>query len=688
MKHRNFVRELVGVAAGLGFLCFLPTLQATGREKVNLSDGWRFTLGNDAGMESSDYQEGAGFPVVRLPHTWNTKDLLGPEPYYRGVGWYRKNFEVPRAWSDKRIVLRFEAACQVATVWVNNVLMGAHKGAFTPFQFDITGVARPGGSNLVAVQVDNRWRRDIAPPSEPGWNMPGGLYREAWLIATDPTHIVSTRVTTPQVSDSEAAVEFEIEIRNGSEAERTLEVVTEVLAPDGTKLLALSSPAQLKPGASRVVRQQSKIVHPRLWSPDEPNLYHASFSLRAKGTIRDDEAAPLGLRWYRFDAEKGFFLNGQPLKLRGVNREQDYPGMGWAVPAVLQVKDMELIKRMGANIVRLTVYPQDPSVLEACDRLGLMVREEVPFLSDFSGDGGVKAATDYAETLKQMAREMIQRDRNHPSIILWGIGNENLHGGTITEWRPVASITKELADVVKAEDATRLTTLAFVGGYLDRWEEVRMIDMVDVVGANVYSGWYGGKFEDFGEIVDDFHRKHPTKPLMVSEYGAEMELGRHTEQPQRRDYSEEWGCLYHESYEKQINDRPFLAGGTIWLAFDHGVQPWVGTIPNLNQKGIYDYYRRPKDVFYFFASQWTQKPMVYIVSHTWSERYGQPGEKKSIEVYSNCDRVEFFLNGKSLGPKSQPFVWEVGFQSGDNQLRAVGQKGGEQVVDSMTVRYF
>ncbi len=212
-----------------------------------------------------------------------------------------------------------------------------------------------------------------------------------------------------------------------------------------------------------------------------------------------------------------------------------------------------------------------------------------------------------------------------------------------------------------------------------------MIDIVDVVGCNIYNGWYSGKFEEFGQIIDAFHRKHPNKPLLISEYGAGIDLGRHSERPQRGDYSEEWGCLFHESYEKQISDRPFVAGGTVWVAFD---QPFKGGRNDLNVKGLYDYYRRPKDVFYFFASQWTEKPMVYIVSHTWTERYGEPGEKKSIKLYSNCDRVELFLNGKSLGLKNQPFVWDVAFQSGDNQLRAVGRRGSEQVSDSMAVRYY
>ena len=306
MKHsvlRGFVRQRVALAVLA--LSFSPVLRGAARVRVNISDNWHFTLSDDAGLESSDYLEGDRLQLVQLPHTWNTKDTFDEVPgYYRGVGWYRKSFEIPPAWAGKRIGLRFEAACQVAMVWVNNVLLGSHRGAFTPFQFDITDVVRPGKSNLVAVRVDNRWRRDI-PPYDMDFNIMGGLYRDVWLIATDPVHIVSTRVTTPEVSNAEALVALEAEVRNESSVEKGFQLVTDVKAPDGAKFLTLSSPARLKPGAVIVVRQQTKVQNPQLWSPDEPNLYHVSFSVRENAATLDDDEAPLAFRWYRFDAEKG-----------------------------------------------------------------------------------------------------------------------------------------------------------------------------------------------------------------------------------------------------------------------------------------------------------------------------------------------------------------------------------------------
>jgi beta-galactosidase len=668
------------------FLCFVPSAHGAARIIENISNDWRFILGDDAGLESPDYPEGSGFQVVQLPHTWNAQDTFDDVPgYYQGVGWYRKSFELPAAWEGKQISLRFDAACQVAMVWVNGVLVGSHKGAFTPFQFDITRIVHTDRPNLVAVRVDNRWRRDI-PPWDMDFNLMGGIERQVWLIANDPAHIVTTDVTTPQVSNSAATVSLETEIRNESKVARSIEAVATIIGPKGKTVARLSCPEKVSPGETVVVKQQTRVANPELWSPSEPNLYHIFFSLKENGKVFDDDQAPLGFRWYHFDPDKGFFLNGQPLKLRGVNRHDDFPGLGWALPASRQRKDMELIKEIGANFVRLAHYAQDPSVLEACDELGLLVWEEVPLDGEGQQLAAYAGATDLAETIQQMLRDTISRDRNHPSIIMWSMGNENLNGATIAEWRAIADLTRQLSSLSKSLDPTRPTAIAI--NRPDRAGQVGLFDLVDVAGLNIYHGWYTGKFEDFGPIVDDVHRKYPNRPLIISEYGADMERGRHTDHPARYDFSEEWGCLYHESYLDQMSERPYLSGSLLWNVFDFGVEKRTHqSIPHLNQKGIYTYDRQPKDVYYLYQSKWTSKPMVYIVSHTYTERQGDPSEHKTLKVYSNCDQVELFVNGKSLGKKAAPFVWDVTLDRGDNQLRAIGQQGSEEAVDSMVTRF-
>ena len=670
--------------------CLLAALPRPGesaaRMRQDLSDSWQFTLADSAGVENSDYT--SRWMTVRLPHTWNTTDLFDDVPgYHRGAAWYRREFDVPTEWRGKRIVLRFEAAAQVATVWVNNTLLGEHKGAFTPFQFDITDLARAGERSFVAVRVDNRWRRDI-PPYDMDFNMMGGLHREAYLVALDPVHIASTRVTTPRVSKEEGVAAFELEIVNQSGGTREIEAVTEVLDPAGRSAATVRTRESIPPGATRMVRQQADVIrNPALWSPDHPQLYRVQFELRENGRAIDDDASPLGFRWYRFDPNEGFFLNGEPLKLRGVNKHDDYPELGWALPPSRHVADIRLIKQLGANFLRPAHYAQHPAVLDACDRLGLLVWEEVPFDGEGEQLAPYTGARGFRDTVKQMFRETIRRDRNHPSIIMWSVGNENLNGATEQEWRTVADIERELAALAKEEDPTRLTAIAI--NIFDRADRVGLFDATDVVGCNIYQGWYGGVFEDFPRIIDDIHRKHPNRPLIVSEYGADMELGRHTDRPQRFDFSEEWGCLFHESYLREINARRWIAGSLLWNVFDFGVEKrMVQSIPHLNQKGIYDFSRRPKDVYYWYRSQWTAEPMVYIVSHTWPARQGDPGEDKAVKVYSNCETVELFVNGKSAGlkPGGAP-VWQVPLATGDNALEAVGSKGGREVRDAMKVRY-
>lgn len=708
MRHKLLLSVLA-----IGCFCSLvPIHSAQGAIRIteDISEGWRFLRNDAAGAESPDYQEGfywknqdlprswnieKGFhwQNVDLPHTWNIEDTFDDERgYYRGIGWYRKQFDLPESWQGKRIVLRFEAACSVATVWVNGELLGQHKGSWTPFEFDITDLVKPGGKNLVSVRVDNRWRRDV-PPHDMDFNFMGGLHREVFLIATDPLHIVSTRVTTPQVSESKGVAAMEIEVRNDSKESRKCAVVTEIRGPGlSGPITVTSQPAELQPGETVLMKQKTKpIPNPKLWSPTEPNLYRVSYRLVVDGRDVDDAESPLGFRWFRFDPDKGFFLNGKHLKLKGVNRHDDYPGMGWAIPKSRQIEDLKLIKQLGANFIRTGHYPQHPIVLEMCDKLGLLVWEEVPF----DGEGLRRAlfvgAEDFSQTVKHNLREMIRRDRNHPSIIIWSLGNENTNEPDPKDWKAVAELTKELNRIAKEEDPTRPTAVAI--NRPERAKESGLTEAVDILGYNIYIGWYGGfygedtRIEDFAKMIDELRRQTPNKPIIISEYGAGVEKGLHTEPPKCMDFSEEYGCLFHEFYWKAIEERPYIAGSLIWNVFDFAVEirGHLQTIRHLNQKGLFTYDRQPKDVYYFYRSQWADEPMAYIVSHTWTDR------KKGfapIKVYSNCDAVELFLNGKSVGAKSKDevFLWNVPLGTGDNELRAEANRGEKRVVDTIRIR--
>ncbi|MBN1910894.1 MAG: glycoside hydrolase family 2 protein [Pirellulales bacterium] len=672
--------------------------QGAGRIVEDLSKDWRFFRADEAGAESRDYLGDSKWEKVQLPHSWNVKDTFDDKPgYYRGIGWYRRTFDVPKAWAGWRIVLRFEAACQVATVWVNGQLLGEHKGAWTPFEFDITELVAPGSKdNLVAVRVDNRRRRDV-PPHGMDFNIMGGLHREVRLIAKDPVHITSVFARTPKVSEAEGTVQWTVDLRNQSSRPKQVDVAATLTGPGLEEPLTVVSPAKtIAPGEAVAIEQtMPTVARPKLWSPDEPNLYEMTFRLRADGREVDVQRCPLGFRWYHFDPAKGFFLNGKHTKLKGVNRHDDYPGMGWCLPASRQIADMKLIKEMGSNFVRTAHYPQHPIVLETCDRLGLLVWEEVPFDGE-TGAGPKRLpfynSPDFARTLKENLRETILRDRNHPCIILWSLGNENLDGSldgnkvpAQREWGAVVKLTKELKQIAHDLDPTRPTAAAI--NKIPKGEKSGLIEVLDVVAYNLYYGWYSGKFEDFDNTLDEFHKNHPDKPLIISEYGVGVERGRHTTTPKRQDFSEEWGCRFHEHYWRAIDERPFVAGSLVWNVFDFAAEHRVKkqTIPHMNQKGLFTFDRTPKDVYYYYKSQWTDEPMVYIVSHTWTKR--KPGVTP-IRVYSNADKVELFLGGKSLGVKKRgaAFLWDVPLAEGDNALRAKASKAGKTVVDELEIQ--
>jgi len=352
--------------------------------------------------------------------------------------------------------------------------------------------------------------------------------------------------------------------------------------------------------------------------------------------------------------------------------------MGIAVPDSLQIKDIELIKDLGANFIRLAHYPHDPSVVDACDRLGIMAWAEIPFVNTAGGEK-------FTENAKQMMRELVQRDRNHPSIILWGISNESAMPFTNEEQIPqVIHVLEEVNKVAKQEDPTRLTIQAH--NHLD---DIRISDITDVIGRNRYYGWYGGQFEDFEKVMAKEHKDHPNWNIIISEYGVGAKLSHHIDNPALFDFSEEYQLDFHEHYWKVIKERKWIAGSAVWNAFDFGSSVKRGNIPRVNQKGIWDMARRPKDLYYFYKSQWTDKPMVYIVSHTKRNYYGKLNEDKNLRIYSNCDEVELFLNGTSLGKKQRQYVyrWKISFNPGINNLKAVARTGVHYVEDEIEVTY-
>ncbi len=666
---------------------FIEPAQGSPRRTTLLNDGWKFTKGevqNGAARGTST----RGWDQVTIPHCWNATDLFDGRNvddgfevnngYYRGPGWYRKEFTLGEGLKGQQVWVGFEGAFQKADVWLNGHHLGTHKGGYTGFSFDVTPYLAQGGRpNLLAVRVDNAFDHDL-PPHTADYAMYGGLYRDVLLTVTGPLRINGVPALVPTAGpDGGGRLKVDASVSNAGPTDEAVEIRCVVVNGGHEIVTSFGERLVLAPRSESRVRLASEDIRSiDLWSPEHPTLYTVHTQVLRDGRVLDDVTDRIGFRWFSFDPDSGFALNGQPLRLKGVNRHQEYPMLGIALPDSLHVRDMVLIKGLGANVVRLAHYPQDPSVLAACDSLGLLVWEEIPIVNSVGGPAFVTNAM-------TMMREMIERDRNRPSVILWGLGNECLtdyaEAGAV---RPVTDLLRALNALAKEMDPTRLTAQAH-----NDLRDDSVADITDVMGRNRYYGWYTPRMEDLAPALDREHREHPRRVLFISEYGAESKRGYHVGRPTLFDHSEEYQLKYHEHYWKTISTRPFVSGSTVWTAFDFASPFKIGNIPRVNQKGIWDAWRKPKDLYYFYRSQWTSDPMVYIVSHTRTELVSDPGVPVELTVFSNCDEVELIINGASAGKQknSGVFRWMIPLQEGVNTLEAAGVVGSFVCRDHMAL---
>lgn len=609
----------------------------------------RFRNATEPGYDDSSWQK------IALPHTWNAHDVMDEVPgYWRGIGWYRKHFKVDRRYTGRRVFLEFEGANQVAEFWLNGARLGVHNGGYTGFEFDVTAQVRFGEDNVLAAKVDNLYHASIPPTVKTDYSFYGGIYRGAWLRISSPAYIERANWTTPAVSAHSAVLAVDARVRNETGAARRFSLTHEILDPQGKVVATLSGGIEVAVHATAQIRLSASIERPQLWSPDAPNLYSIRSTLRDGAQTVDAVDNPLGFRWFRFDPQRGFFLNGQRVQIQGVNWHQSYPGMGNALPNSRHWKDMRLIREMGCNLWRTSHYPHAPATMDASDRLGLMVWEELPINKEI-GDPPV-----YIQNALTMAREMIARDRNHPSVIVWGIAGE------VNAPQAVArQVVAEVARAYRELDPSRPVAM-----HEPRGEDIESLVDVSGLGADTQT--------------DDKHARFPDRAYMTAEYSASlMGRGVYGGGPE----SEELACTRHEQYLRQLAQRPWLAGGCIWNAFDYDGESYDAVIPHIVAFGMTDIWRIPKEVFYFYQSQWSAKPMIHIVGHwTWS---GQENRRREVKVYSNAPEVELFLNGRSLGVKKDepevsglahpPRVWEVEYQPG--VLRAVARSSGAELAD-------
>ena len=671
--------------------CFLhaqPTLKQT------INSDWEFYKGDIPGFPDKK-DIGIRWEKVSIPHSWNVADVTDDEPgYYRGVGWYKKTLYVPASWKQKNTYLYFEGANQTAEVYINGKLAGRHIGGYTAFSFPISQLLSYKDSltaNEITVKVDNSYNNDV-PPLSADFTFFGGIYRDVYVLNANPVHFnldnnasCGIRVKTPQVSNTEADVSVEGIITNNDTEEKPVKVVSVIYAADGKPVKTVETAITLAPNMpTNFASLFDKLLNPHLWSPDDPYLYRVISSIYDKnGKLLDQLTNPLGLRWFKFDAATGFYLNGKHIKLIGANRHQDYKGMANALPDALHDRDMQLLKDMGANFVRISHYPQDPAVLEACDRMGLLASMEIPIVNRITQTDA------FTENCKQMQLEMIDQNFNHPSIIIWAYMNEVLlvprYAGNTPErkhyYMDVANLAKTLDDLTRKEDPSRYTMISCHGDF-DIYNNAGITKIPQIVGWNLYYGWYAKGFEGFGKFLDRHHTELPDKPVIVTEYGCDGDTRLHSTAPERFDKTMEYQTLYHKKYLKDIVDRPFVSGGAMWCLVDFNSEGRIDASPHINTKGVATDVRVPKDVYYYYQANLVKQPFIKIGSRNWTLRGGIADTRgvcmQPVEVYSNLSKVSLWLNGQLLGTQSvkdKVVLFKVPFKNGMNKLRATAASG-------------
>lgn len=670
------------------------------RTQITINEGWKFLDNGIAFGQNETLVDDTSWEKVNIPHTWNAHDPFdAKKSYKRGIGWYRKSLKVGKdSRKGKKFFLHFEGANQVADVFINGIHVGRHKGGYTASTFDITHALHEDETQLIAVMVNNA-HDPFIPPLSVGYALYGGIYRDVWLVTTNDVHFDMDNygsngvfVKTPEVSKSSAKVALNGSVINEDDTVQNIEMNSIIYDASHKEVGSAVTKLNLDAGEKTSFDQNILLNNPNLWSPDSPYLYTIKTSISKNGKEIDALENPLGLRWFSFDSNTGFSLNGVHLKLRGTNRHQDKMGQGSALGNEQHRRDMELVKEMGGNFIRIAHYPQDPEILKAADELGLLAWEEIPLVNYMT------VQPEFLENSKHMLKEMIRQNYNHPAVIIWGSMNEVFLWGNneariskqpdSVYTKKVAKYAKILDATIRKEDPTRYTTLAMHQS--SDYDKVGIEDLPQISSYNLYSGWYGGKFEDLGSWLDRKHKNKPHQVMFISEYGAGSDMRLNSDHPIRFDFTSQYQRLYNESYLEQIEERDYLTGSAIWNEFDFS-QPHVGgSIPHINQKGMATWDRKPKDVYYLFQANWAKKPMLHIAEKDWPVRaVTQDSKQYSITVYSNLNKISLYLNGKKVGAKNvgdlHKAVFDVTLHEGENNLRAVGSAKGKTLEDFTTI---
>lgn len=695
-----------------------------------LTHGWEFVRGDLGGvwetLRSAD--RALDLPVwsaATLPHCYNAADAVDPDtPYYQGPAWYRTQLDIANPHPDGRTLLHFEGSGQKTEVWIGDRRVAEHVGGYDEFVVDITDAVTayrasplaqlpPAESHVtagrvpLAVRCDNSRDLEAIPSDLSDFNLYGGLYRPVHLVYLPAQGLMRLHVTPARQPDGSWRIALRARFHSaGPEQSLTIRLV----APDGTTLHTTDTRVTPSQDATALPDLTVAPDQAQLWSPTSPILYGVEVIARSPaGESRDWQR--FGLRTFEFVEHGPFKLNGERLLLRGTHRHEDHAGLAAAMTEELMETEMRLMKRMGANFIRLGHYQQSRRILELCDELGLLVWEEIPWCR--GGLGGER----YRDQARAMLRAMIDQHYNHPSVILWGLGNENDWPGDFSTFdqEQIRTFMRELHDLSHTLDPTRLTAIR-------RCDFCR--DIVDVYAPSIWAGWYRGQFTEYRTVLE---KERPrAKHLLHAEWGGDSHAGRHAEDAysllrdvkvagaadergldfmdvggnarasRDGDWSESYICDLIDWHLKEQEKLEWFVGSAMWpfKDFSTPLRP-DNPVPFVNQKGAVERDLTPKESFYVYQSYWTDEPMIRLYGHSWPVRWGQPGEKRTVKVYSNCDEVELWLNGASQGTRRRNrddfpaagLRWPVVFQEGMNSLRAVGKKHGHVVTDEFALRY-
>lgn len=661
--------------------------ESSPRSDALLTAGWKFIQQDVSGAEAPAFDD-SRWDSVTLPHTWNAQDCASGRAYYRGPGWYRLHIAIDAAAADKSFFLKFDAANRNTDVYLNGQKVGSHKGGCAAFCFDVSSLLKPG-DNVLAVKVDNAHDPD-SPPLSADFTFFGGLYRPVHLLTLNKLSISPLDYASPgvyvkqaKVTPESADLEITVKLRSARDGETAAAVRTTIRDREGKQVQAATSPQAVPAHGQADAVQKITLANPHLWNGrQDPYLYSATVELLDGNTVVDAVTQPLGLRFFRVEADKGFFLNGKYYDLHGVCRHQDVGAAGWAGTDADQQRDYDLIAEMGCTTVRCAHYQHPGAFYDLCDKGGLVVWAEVPCVNDITLNEAFPA------NAKQQLTELIKQNYNHPSICIWSVGNEM----TLRSKHPARKETwilfAQMHELAKQLDPTRLTALATCSK-----DDHPVNFMTDLLGYNKYFGWYGGFIPEFEKWIDAFHAKYPARPLGMTEYGAGANAFQHDPKPVKRDnkgnwHPEQYQMLFHEHYWKVMAQRPWVWGKYIWVMFDFAVADrHEGGQVGINDKGMVTRDRKiKKDVFYFYKASWSDEPTVHITARRFTPR---PVADMPVKVYSNCDSVELKLNGQSLGTRSAAdhiFLWtDATLKPGENTLEALGRRDGKTITDKIAI---